>query len=492
MKVKCLSKNRNNKGAIISYNLQDETGRQFQATGQQIKEEIMKGQFQFVNLQIDRAGRLVDKAEEKQKKVKKYDGIVPDEAILAILNVETIRIFIDRKNKVIDTSKCLEDYLNTDCNISHIGGLVMELHKQTGRNVYFIYAKDNSKIEVAISLVKDNCKIDLSKHKLENAPQKCCFANSLGEYEKPVEVKGTILQCKDEKGSTPKEIVKNFLANMTERYGEDDDSSNERFTRDYNGDEWYLEHILKSPMPKEVKAYFKTLVDSIEKQARESYVSLYDPYEEETSLEDKLFNSHLPESIIKFQKATNCNFGIIKGLFNCVDNEKIAKIRVIDANSIYTNWMYDSEILTANYGYARKYFKSALELVAEFNEEVHRMDVEVEGNDLAQVFYIKYLAELSGRDLNFYKQQIVEKIKTYISEMKYSRGAYVPTKDEVIQWALFGGLPDVKRPDLTDMELRTFAAAYMAIKHNVICHGDDDMNYYDYVKKEIEELTKLV
>ena len=194
---------------------------------------------------------------------------------------------------------------------------------------------------------------------------------------------------------------------------------------------------------------------------------------------------------MKFQKNTKCDFGIIRGLFKCVDKEDIARIRVQDDSS-YINWMFDSEMLTANYEYARRYFKSALDVVSEFNEEVHSMDAEVEGNDIAQVFYIKYLAELSGRDLEFYKQQIVEKIKTYISEMKYSRGAYVPTKDEVIQWALFGGLLDVKRPDYTDMELRTFAAAYMALKHNVICHGDDDMKYHEVVKKEIEELLNFI
>ena len=104
MKVKCLSKNRNNKGVIVSYNLQDETGRQFQATGQQIKEEMRKGQFEFVNLQIDRAGRLVDKAEEKSKKVKPYDEHLPSTAVNALLNGETIHIFIDNKNKIYKVS----------------------------------------------------------------------------------------------------------------------------------------------------------------------------------------------------------------------------------------------------------------------------------------------------------------------------------------------------------------------------------------------------
>lgn len=68
MLVRCLQKNRDAKGTLINYTLQDETGKVFLATGQQIKVEINKGQFKFTNLQIDKAGRLVDKAEEKEQK----------------------------------------------------------------------------------------------------------------------------------------------------------------------------------------------------------------------------------------------------------------------------------------------------------------------------------------------------------------------------------------------------------------------------------------
>lgn len=393
MKVRCLSKNRNNKGVIVSYNLQDETGRQFQATGQQIKEEIRKGQFEFVNLQIDTTGRLVDKAVEKPKKI------------------------IDNKNKV----------------------------RMTG--VLKVISKE------------------------------------------------------EKKKTSPKDIVKEFLSHINETYSDKISGVDtcEQFINDYTGkgnvawDEELERGCIKVKMPKEAKVYFKTLVDSIEKQARESYVTLYDPFEEEATLEDLLNNSHLPEKVVKFQKNTKCDFGIIKGLFKCVDKEDIARIRVQDDNC-YINWMYDSEILTANYEYARKYFKSALGLVAEFNEEGHYMDVEVEGNDIAQVFYIKYLAELSGRDLEFYKQQIIKKVKEFVesTRVQQSYGDVDVNVKIALQWALFGSLPDINRLDCIDKECRTFAAAYMALKHNVICHGDDDTNYYDYVKKEINELNKLV
>lgn len=66
MRVKCLRKNRDTRGNIVNYHLMDETGHQFFATGQQIKEEMKSGRFEFLNLQIDKAGRLVDKAEVKE------------------------------------------------------------------------------------------------------------------------------------------------------------------------------------------------------------------------------------------------------------------------------------------------------------------------------------------------------------------------------------------------------------------------------------------
>lgn len=67
MKVRCLGKNRDSKGNIVNYNLIDETGHQFQATGKQIKVEMQSGRYEFINLQIDKAGRLIDKAETKEQ-----------------------------------------------------------------------------------------------------------------------------------------------------------------------------------------------------------------------------------------------------------------------------------------------------------------------------------------------------------------------------------------------------------------------------------------
>ena len=99
MRVKCVGKNRNDKGVIVNYNLVDETGREFQATAQQIKVEIRKGQYQFTNLQIDKAGRLIDKADNAESK-----------------NIEHIKMGNGIEKYVIktnsDSSATSEDYIN--------------------------------------------------------------------------------------------------------------------------------------------------------------------------------------------------------------------------------------------------------------------------------------------------------------------------------------------------------------------------------------------
>lgn len=66
MKVKCIEKNRDDKGIIQNYTLVDEKGNQITANAKQIKYEILRGKYDFINLQIDKAGRLVDKAIKKE------------------------------------------------------------------------------------------------------------------------------------------------------------------------------------------------------------------------------------------------------------------------------------------------------------------------------------------------------------------------------------------------------------------------------------------
>ena len=99
IKVKCVGKNRNDKGVIVNYNLVDEKGNKFQATSQQIKSEIKAGKYQFTNLQIDKAGRLVDKAEEKLAQTK-------------VTKITSTRKVEDKEEKKKIAKKEVKDYID--------------------------------------------------------------------------------------------------------------------------------------------------------------------------------------------------------------------------------------------------------------------------------------------------------------------------------------------------------------------------------------------
>lgn len=71
MRARCVGKERNEKGVIVKYILKSENGDRIETTGKEIKEGIKKGALAVANLQIDKAGRLVDKAEEKEKPTRK-------------------------------------------------------------------------------------------------------------------------------------------------------------------------------------------------------------------------------------------------------------------------------------------------------------------------------------------------------------------------------------------------------------------------------------
>ncbi|MBD5508852.1 MAG: hypothetical protein HDR05_12615 [Lachnospiraceae bacterium] len=71
MKVKCIGKERDSRGKIKLYKLEDENGLVSSATANEIREKIIFGDdYEFTNLQIDKIGRLVDKKEKQQTKVK--------------------------------------------------------------------------------------------------------------------------------------------------------------------------------------------------------------------------------------------------------------------------------------------------------------------------------------------------------------------------------------------------------------------------------------
>ena len=70
IKAICVAKNRDEKGNIVNYTLKDANNQLKKFTSKEIKDGIRAGQLVVKNLQIDKAGRLVDKAAEKVKEKK--------------------------------------------------------------------------------------------------------------------------------------------------------------------------------------------------------------------------------------------------------------------------------------------------------------------------------------------------------------------------------------------------------------------------------------
>lgn len=71
--AKCIQKVRKENGTIKAYILQDMYGNKMPVDGKQIKAAIRSERVKIVNLQIDRAGRLVDKQEIKTNNNKKHE-----------------------------------------------------------------------------------------------------------------------------------------------------------------------------------------------------------------------------------------------------------------------------------------------------------------------------------------------------------------------------------------------------------------------------------
>lgn len=71
--ARCIQKVRNENGTIKAYILQDMYGNMMPVDGKQIKAAIRSGRAEITNLQIDSAGRLVDKQEVKTNNNKKHE-----------------------------------------------------------------------------------------------------------------------------------------------------------------------------------------------------------------------------------------------------------------------------------------------------------------------------------------------------------------------------------------------------------------------------------
>lgn len=113
-KIKCVNKVKDKHGVIKVYQLIDENGNKIEATASQIKEEIRSGRYDFLNLQIDKAGRLVDKKTEavaKQAKVKNGMSL-EKQAEIFIKFVKEVR-YKGYGYELIDTK--LEDKIIEQC-----------------------------------------------------------------------------------------------------------------------------------------------------------------------------------------------------------------------------------------------------------------------------------------------------------------------------------------------------------------------------------------
>lgn len=65
LKARCIKKNRDSKNRISTYTLIDSKDVIKEFTGKELKEFIRSGELEVENLQIDKAGRLVDKINTK-------------------------------------------------------------------------------------------------------------------------------------------------------------------------------------------------------------------------------------------------------------------------------------------------------------------------------------------------------------------------------------------------------------------------------------------
>lgn len=113
MKITCINKIRNEKGVIVKYILEVEDGSRIEATAKQIKEEMKAGNYKFINLQIDKAGRLIDKVVAKRTPAKKVINktVSAEDKQKAVKRAarEEVKKYIDKlKNKY---SLCEEDLL---------------------------------------------------------------------------------------------------------------------------------------------------------------------------------------------------------------------------------------------------------------------------------------------------------------------------------------------------------------------------------------------
>ncbi|MBR4981949.1 MAG: hypothetical protein IKY94_05265 [Lachnospiraceae bacterium] len=146
-KILCINKIRDARGNITSYVLKKENGAEFKATAKQIKAEITAKNYDFVNLQIDKAERLVDKALPKQQVQKQQKPVAQTENFYTF--DELIRN-VDPKGRKV---RCYD----TNTGKYVVGeGVALHTSEEEAHNCIRVYiAEKESEMTVSLKPLKD-------------------------------------------------------------------------------------------------------------------------------------------------------------------------------------------------------------------------------------------------------------------------------------------------------------------------------------------------
>mgnify|MGYP003189878306 CR=1 FL=1 len=156
---KCISKNRDSKGNIINYTLQDKNGKRVQMTSDQIKAKIRTKELNILNLQIDTLGRLVDKADkmplrsdDRQKKMNwAYDHfklLYWEDQANAEGYIKAAAYLIDNRSKINTMSKTKTKAITFNFDEHTLKINNRTVLKTFGTNPVYI-----SKLKVALALL---------------------------------------------------------------------------------------------------------------------------------------------------------------------------------------------------------------------------------------------------------------------------------------------------------------------------------------------------
>lgn len=107
MRFMCIDKVRNEKGVIVKYVLKNENGDRIKFTDNEIKDGIILGTIEVVNLRMDKTGRLVDKAVKAEMK----DAFKAEMKAEMKGVVKEVKAYINKLNiKCVYEEDLMEDY----------------------------------------------------------------------------------------------------------------------------------------------------------------------------------------------------------------------------------------------------------------------------------------------------------------------------------------------------------------------------------------------